>query len=301
MAPRPRTYGARRSYVKSAGEIVHGVATDESEQRTERSDRIATWKRNGNGKGKDLGTSFKGRALNSVPHVWEAENESAFGTSDGERTTPRTLYDERGSTAFTPATTFPRNERTSARDIPSPGRSIKHTSSRLKSTKEQANGSATRATQDHVTKQDIQSTPINITSPSQAKATFLPNGFTKDHQQSPRRHGIDLDERPNDPDKFATWIAQLIRKVHQESNALTAVSEPRQEDSNGEPGQDNGMSEAVENVEDVRMTRGKEKKRLQQLKAKESANGTCLSFLYRLNVPLLGSIVLEHKQIWQLT
>ncbi len=265
---------------------MNGITVDESEQKIRNIDAMSM--KTGSGKEKGLRTAPKEEKQYLLSQVLRKEDESASGIAEGQHATPsRTPNLEDMSKNVSPVSRSLRNKRKSAQDMLPPATSItEHISSR-KGTKGLVNGSGVLETQDPITKTGLQSLPVDRNSSSHVKANSCPTGLTEDHQQSPVGHNFGLTDIPNDLNTLAIWVAQLIRKQRQANSPLSTISGPRQKDSSPRPGQDIEMS-ALENVEDVRMTRGKEKKRLQQLKGKEPANGMSTSLPYDLNASVLG-------------
>ena len=235
MAPRPKTYGARRSHIKPAAEPANGTTADKSEYRPGKVDFISM----------------------RIP----------TGREKGLRATPK---EEK-------------------QNILSPGLVEKDalaSGDRRKGIRRSVDGLAVPQNQNLITENGFRPTPIDHASPSYAKATFGANGVTEAHKQHSINLDIDLEDKPSDLHNLGIWVAQLIRRCHQNKNHAPVLPEQRQTDSKPQPGQHLETTDVLQNVEGVRMTRGKEKKRLQQLKGKELANG------HGMNLPLLYSISL---------
>lgn len=276
MAPRPKTYGARRSHAKPVGEQMNGTRADESENSPRKIDVMSMIIRKG--QEKRLATAPREEKQNILLQSLKKEDELASGTTAGESTASEGKQGlEDKSKPVSPAPWSLQNRTMSAQDMLPPQTPVKKHGSRRKSTRKPTDGSTTLLNQNLSTERGSRSMPIGHASPSHAKATFRPNGVTEDHKHSPVAHDIDLNDGPSDLHSMGDWVAQLIRKCHLTKEPLSVISEPRQEGFRSEPGHDIGMSDALENVEDVRMTRGKAKKRLQQLKGKELANGSGMS------------------------
>ena len=277
MAPRPKTYGVRRSHAKPAGELVNGTAVDVSERRMENIEAMSTRIRNGKEEG--LGTAPKEEEKQNVlSQALGKEDGLASAKTAGGCAAPECAPNvELNSTSISPKPWSLRNRTIPAHDMLPPDVPVKEHDSRRKSIRRSVDGAATPQDQNLITKKGLQSMPTDGASPSCAKATFRPNGFTEQHQQSPIGHNIDLKDRPTNLQDLGIWVARLIRRCHQHENPSSLISEPSQIDSRPQRRQDVEMSDAFENVEDVRMTRGREKKRLQLLKGKEPANGIGMS------------------------
>ena len=268
MAPRPRTYGTRRSHAKAADELVNGTTAEEPEPKPRKVDVVSA--RIWTGQGQDLDALQKEEKQGTLSQGLGKEDESVSGIPVGEGAALSQISNvEDISIPVSPATSSLKDKRMSARDILPPDKSVEESGSRRKSVRRLVNGSG--ILKDQNTTSIMEPISINHISPSQAEATCRPNGFTED-QQSPVGDAIDLKNTPSGLHDLPIWIAQSIRKLLDKS-PLSAISEPSQKDFSSHPGQDVEMSDALDNVEDVRMTRGKERKRLQQLKGKEPANG----------------------------
>lgn len=276
MAPRPKTYGARRSHAKPAGELVNGTAADVSERKMGNIDVMSTgiW----DGKEKGLGIAPKEEKQNILSQGPRKEDGLALAKTVEECAAPERALDvEDNSTSVSPKPWSLRNRRIPAQDMLPPDVPVEEHDSRRKSIRRSVDGSATPQNQNLITNKEFQPMLTDRGSPSYAKATFDPNGFTEYHQHSHVGRDIDLKDKPSDLHDLDSWVAQLVRRCHQDENPSSIISEPRQKEFRPQPGQDIEMSDALENVEDIRMTRGMEKKRLQLLKGKEPANGNGMS------------------------
>ena len=272
MAPRPKTYGTRRSHVKQVGELVNGTTADDPEGRPRKigfiSMRISNGKENG---------------LEAAPKETK-QNILSSGTKEADCTAPEHEKENNGKPAIVlPVPRSLRKRKSSAQDILPPDTLATDHGSRRKSLRRSADRSETPQNQSLIAGSGFQSMPIDHASSSVAKATSGPNGNTENHQVSPVDHGIDLDDRPSDLHSLDIWVAQLVRKCHQDNYALSETSKQRQTDSRPQTEQNEEMTDALESVEEVRMTRGKEKKRLQQLMRKKLANDNSMG------LPLLYS------------
>ncbi len=279
MAPRPKTYGIRRSYAKPAGELVNGTTADEPELELRRHDRTSASARSD--KEEYLGTVRIEGKQDILSKGLGKEDGSASSTPAAEGDAPSNTPngDNKFTTVSSASGSLP-NRRMSGQDMLPLVASVKERGSNRKSTRRLVNGSATSEDQNSITKTDLHSTPIAHTSSSQAKADFRPNGATKEHQ-SPIGRDVDLKGAPSDPKSLAIWVAQLISKSS-DKRPLQAMFEPKQKDLSSQPERDIEIGDTLDNLEGVRMTRGKERKRLLQLKGKEPVNGTslCLFCLY---------------------
>ena len=271
MAPRPKTYGARRSHVKQAGELVNGTTADEGERRPRKTGFISM--RISNGKEKGLEAAPKETKQNILSPSLMKEDTFSSRTIVSDCAAPEHEKETYGKpTTVSPVPWSLRKRKTSAQDMLPPETPATDHGSRRKSLRRSVDGSETPQNQDHIAENGFQSMPIDLASSSYAKLTFGPNGNTEDHRVSPVDHRIDLNDRPSDLNTLNIWVAQLVRRCHQDKNPVSAKSEQRQTDSRPHTEQDIEIADGLENVEDVRMTRGKKKKRLQQLKGKELAN-----------------------------
>lgn len=237
------------------------------------------------GKQKNLETVRKEEKQDLPLQGLGKEDDSAPGPPVGQHITPPcTTNVENESTTVSPAPGSVTNRRISAEDTSLAGKSTEGRGSRRKSTRTSVNGPATSGNQDSTTKAGFEPIQIDRTSPSHAKAIFPSNGFTDDQQSSLGRNG-DLGEIPSDLHHLGIWVAQSIGK-HSDKRALLAVSEPRQKEPSPQTGQDIETSDALDKVENGRMTRGKEKKRLQQLKGKEPTNDSSSKIVAGAEEPL---------------
>ena len=276
MAPRPKTYGTRRSHVKLVGEKVNGTTTDEPEPELRRVDVMT--ERTGAGQEKDVGAARSEEKQDTPLQGLGKEDKSTSGTLVGKRVSlSRTPNLEDRFTHISPTSGSVKNRSMSAQEILPPDTSGKESGSRRKSIRRLVNRSVTLEKQSIISNTGFESILVDHTSLSPAKANSRPNGFTEDHQQSHVSRDIDLKDTPSDLYDLAIWVAQSISR-YSDKSLLSATSEPRQKDSSPQSVQETKMIDALDNVEDVRMTRGKEKKRLQQLKEKEPATGMSLSF-----------------------
>ena len=279
MAPRPKTYGARRSHVKQAGELVNGTTADEGEQSPRKTDlgpiRIS------NGKEKNLEAAPKETKQNILPPGLMKEDTLSSRTTVRDCAAPEHKKESHGKvTTASPVPRSLRKRKMSAQEMLPPDTPAKDHGSRRKSLR---TSSETPQNQDSIAGNGFQSMPVDHASPSYAKVHVGSNGNTEDRQVSSVDHRIDLNDRPRDLNTLNIWVAQLVRRCHQAMNPVSAKSKQRQIDSRPQTEQDKEMTDALENVEDVRMTRGKERKRLQQLKWKEFAND------HGMGLPLMSS------------
>lgn len=278
MAPRPRTYGTRRSYAKAASELVNGTTVDKHESKLGKIDVISATMRTS--QGEDLGTSDGEENQSTPSQGLEKEDEPATGTQVVE---PAALSHvptvEDISIPVSPASSSPKESRMSAQDMSPPGKIMEEKGSRRKSTRKLANGLGSLRNRDNTTMNGSEPVSVDDTFPLRTEASSLPNGSING-QKSPIGRKIDLKDTPSDLDNLSIWVAQSISRLSDES-PLSAISEPSQNDLNSHPEQDVEMIDALDNLEGVRMTRGKEKKRLQQLKGKgkEPVNGMSPSSL----------------------
>ena len=271
MAPRPKTYGARRSHVKQAGELVNGSTADEGERRARKIDLISM--RISNGKEKGLEVAPKETKQNILSPGLMKEDTLSYGTAVGDCAAPEHEKDIHGkSTTVSPVPWSLRKRKTSAQGMLPPNTPATDHGSRHKGLGRSVAGSETPQIQDTIAENGFQSMPIDHASPSYAKVTSGPNGNTEKHRVSPVDHRIDLNDRPSDLHTLNIWVAQLVRQCHHVEHPISETSEQKQTEFRPHTEQDVEMTDVPENVEDVRMTRGKEKKRLEQLKWKELAN-----------------------------
>lgn len=270
MAPRPRTYGTRRSHAKAAGEVVNGTPAEEPDIIIQNLDEISAQVRNC--QAKDLRKSEEEKQGITSQDLGKGD-ELATGTHMGEPS--HMVTDEETSIPVSPTTGSLKNRRMSAQDMFPPEKSIEEKGSRRKSARRLVNGSGTL--KDKRASTIVVSEPISLdqTLPSHAEAYSRPNGFTKD-QQSPVGGKVDLKDAPSDLHDLAIWVAHSISILH-DNGPLSTVSEPSQNDFSSHPEQDIETSHALDDIEDVRMTRGKKRKRMQQLKGTEPVNGRSLS------------------------
>lgn len=230
----------------------------------------------GTGKEKDSGTARREEKQDIPSQGLGKEDESASGTPVEEPAAPSRVPNvEDKSTTALPAPGFLENRRMSAQDMLPPDTLLNERGSSRKSIRKSLNGSATSENQKVICTTVFESISVEHISPSHAKSNFRPNGFAEDHERSPVGHDIDLKDAPSDLHDLGVWVAQLISK-HSEKNPLFTTLEPRQQEPSLQPGQDTEIKDVLDDVEGVRMTRGKEKKRLQQLKGKMPANGKSL-------------------------
>ena len=270
MAPRPKTYGTRRSHVKPAGELMDGTTADDPKPELERLDIMSASTRSG--KQKNLEIVQKEENQDLASQGLGKENESASGTPVGQRTTPsRTKNVEDESTTVSPAPGSLANRRMSAQNLSLANKSTEGHGSLRKSTRRSINGSAKSGDHNATAQAGFESNQTDHTSPSDAKTIFLSNGFTND-QQSPISSDSDLKDIPSDLHHLAIWVAESISR-HSINSPSLPVPEPSHEEFNSQILQDIEMIDVLDNVEGGRMTRGKEKKLLQQLKGKEPING----------------------------
>lgn len=267
MAPRPRTYWARRSYAKPAGDLVNGNTTEDAEQKFLKVD--VTSMRTRKGKEKDLGTAPIEETQDILSQCSGKEDESAPGTVVVEAAAPsRTPDIEENSTTVLPVARSLRKRKMSAQDIPTPDTSLEEHGSRRKRIRRSFDGSATPEKKSLIFKARVRFIPIDRTAPSSAKAASRGNGFIENYQQSPVDRDVYLKDIPSDLNNLAIWVTQLIRKSHQDENLFPPISEPGKNNSSPLPGHDIETGDASVNVGDVRMTRGNERKILQRLKGK---------------------------------
>lgn len=288
MALRPKTYGTRRSHAKPAGETVNGITAEEPKLKLRKIDIAPTGIRNG--KEKDLGTA---PIEDTLLHGLRKDDDMASDVRVGERAPPSyTTNVEEMPTIASPTSRSLRSRKLSAQDMLPEDTSTKGAFSRRKGIRRSIDRSATPKNQLIVSMTGFKSISTDHSPSSRPKPSFGPNGFTEDHQQSPVGLSIELKDMPSNLNNLAIWVAQLIRKGHQDKSPLLAISKPSRRDYSPQHGQDIEMSDALENVEHARMTRCKEKERLQQLKRKESANGMTLSLSYACHV---SALALQHQ------
>lgn len=266
MAPQPRTYGTRRSYVKPAGELVDGTTADKPEPKLRKVNGKTASVRTS----REFGTTRNEEQRDTSSQRLGNEDCSASGRAVERHAAPSgTLKAEDKPISVSPTLESREKRRLSAQGILLPDTSTKAHVSRRKSSRISINGSATPDNQNLITNTDVR---IDNASPSHAKAVFRPNGFSEHQPESPVSRDIDLRDIPKDETNLTVWIARLISK-YLDKNPLSAISGPRQKDPSPQAGQDVEMSDALNQVEDVRMTRGKKKRKLQQLKGKKPTNG----------------------------
>ena len=281
MVPRPKTYGARRSHVKQADELVNGITADEGERRPRKVDFISMTVSNGKEKGHEAAP--KETKQNILSPGLMKEDTLSTETAVGDGAAPELEKEVYGKpTTVSPVPWSLRKRKTSAQVMLPPDTPAIDHGSRRKSFRRSVDGSKTIPIQGTIAENGFQSMPIDHAPPSYVKVTSGPNGNTENHQVSPVDHRIDLNDRPSDLHTLDIWVAQLIQKCH-DKNPVSETAKQRQTDLRPQPKQDVEMTDVQVNVEDVRMTRGKEKKRLQQLKGKELANGN------GMGLPLLCS------------
>ena len=281
MAPRPRTYGTRRSHAKAAGELVNGTPAEEPDIAIQNGDEISAKTRIC--QAKDSGTPEKEKQGMTSQGLGKGE-ELAAGTHMGERAaTSHVSTVEDTSMPVSPATDSLDNSRMSAQDMFPPELSREEKGSRRKSARRLVNGLGKLKDQNTTTTRGSEPNSLDHTFSSRAEAHFRPNDFTND-QQSLVGGKVDLKDAPSDLHDLAIWVAQSISTSH-DNGPLSAVSEPGQDDFSAHPEQDLEMRDASDNIEDVRMTRGKKKKRLQQLKGKEPVNGMSLFSSFFVSSP----------------
>lgn len=295
MAPRPKTYGVRRSYVKQAGELVNGTTTDEPERGPRKIDLVGM--KISNGKENGLEAAPKETKPNILSPGLMKEDTPSSGTARGDCAAPKHekgIYEK--PTTESPVPWSLRKRKTSAQDMLPPDTPATDHDSCRKSLRRSVDRSDTPQIQDTIAENGFHSMPIDHASPSYAKVTSGPNGNTENHRVSPVDHRIDLNDRPSDLHTLDIWVAQLVRKCHHDKTRLSEISEQRQTNFRPQTEQGVEMTDVLENVEDVRMTRGKERKRLQQLKAKELANDN------GMGLPLLDPVLLLcwRAAIWSL-
>ena len=281
MAPRPKTYGNWRSRAKPAGVLVNGTASDESEPEPILKDTDVVSAMNRMGKENGLGTVHKIGKLDMPSPNLENEEESTAG-KPMEEPPSQTLNVAHKSRTTSPA---PRSLETGgmlAPDMLTPDTSTNGRELRSKSIRRLVNGSSASEIQNVISNKGFESSPADHYSPSHATARFRQNDFTEDHQQSPVILDIDLKDAPSDLHNLGIWVAQMIRKCSDKS-PISAISEPKSKASSPQPGQHIAISDTLNDLEDVRMTRGKEKKRLQQLMGKEPTNCMSLHLSYFCN------------------
>ena len=278
MAPRPKTYGTRRSHAKQVGELVNGTAADEVDPELNRSH--ATYTKMLPGEEKDIGTARQEEKPEIAPQGLGKEDEPRSSTPIGGRSAESHTDDVKEKIkTLSPALRSLKNGRKLAQDMLPPDISMKERDSRRTSIRRSANGSAISDNQDLATKTSFESLPVDRASPLQAKAIFRPNGFSEEQKGCPISSDIELTAIPSSLHNLAIWVAQLINKSSK-TNSLSVINEPSKNDSGPQSGQHIEMNGAIDNVEEARMTRGKERKRLQQMKGKEPASGMSIFLSY---------------------
>ena len=278
MAPRPKTYGTRRSHAKQVVEMVNGTAADEVDPELNRSHATST--KILPREVRDIGTVRQEEKSEIAPQGPGKEDEPPSGTPIGGRSAESHTDDVKGKMkTLLPALRSLKNGRELAPDMLPPDLSMKERDSRRTSIRRSANGSAISANQDLATRTSFEPLPVDRASPLRAKAGFRANGFSNEQTGCPISSDIELKAIPSSLHHLAIWVAQLINKSS-ETNSLSGINEPSKNDSGPQNGQHIEMNEAIENVEETRMTRGKERKRLQQMKGKEPASGTSISLSY---------------------
>lgn len=262
--------------MKPVGEQMNGTGADESEHNLRKFDVMSMIIRKG--QEKRLATAPREEKQNMLSQSLKKEDGLASGATAGQSTASEDALDlEDKSKPVSPTPWSLKNRTASAQGMLPPEIPVKKQGSRRKSTRKPTDGSVTLLNQNPSTEKKFESMPIRYASPSHAKATVRLNGVTEDLQHSPVGYDIDLNDGPSDLHNVGIWVAQLIRECHQTRDLLSVISEPTQGEVRPEPGHDIEMSDALGNTGDVRMTRGKAKKRLQQLKGKKLANGNGMS------------------------
>ena len=285
MAPQPKTYGTRRSHAKPVGELVNGTTADEPEPRWERSDvkstRMVTTK-------EDHSTKRKEEREEEPSQVLEKKDESASIIPVGDRVAgPHTPNVEDEPSTVSPALGSLKKGTISAPNILPPDQSKKELDSRRNSTRRSINRPTTSENERNVPSVGLESIPVVHTFPSDAGAISCPNGMTEDNQQSLVGHGIDLRDSPNNLRDIAIWVARLIKKLSDKS-LLPSIAEPKQKAPSPQYGAITDTNDSLDNVEYGRMTRGREKKRLEQLKGKDLAKGMSLSLSILCIAPVVA-------------
>ena len=275
MAPRPKTYGTRRSHVKQAVELVNGTAADEVDPEMNRSH--VTSNKILPREVKDIGTARQEEKPEIALQGSGKEDEPPSGTPIGGRSADSHTDDVKEKVkTLLPALRSLRNGRELAPGMLPPELSMKECDSRRTSIRRSANGSAISDNQDLATKTSFDSLPVDRAAPLQSKASLRPNGFSEEQNGCPISSDIELKAIPSSLHNLAIWVAQLINKCSK-TNASSGLNEPSKNDSGPQNGRHIEMNEVIENVEDARMTRGKERKRLQQMKGNEPARGMSIS------------------------
>ena len=282
MAPRPKTYGTRRSHAKQTEELVNGAAADEVDPELNRSH--ATSKKILPREVKDIDIARQEEKPEIALQGPGKEDEPPFlGTPIGGRSADSHTDDFKEKVKISlPALRSLRNGRKLAPGMLPPDLSMKERDSHRTSIRRSVNGSAISDNQDLAIKTSFESLPVDRAAHLQAKANLRPNGFSEEQNGCPITSDIELKAIPNSLHKLAIWVAQLINKCSK-TNASSGIKEPSQNDPGPQNGRHIETNEAVENVEEARMTRGKERKRLQQMKGNEPTSGmsislSCLSY-----------------------
>ena len=275
MAPRPKTYGTRRSYAKQAGELMNGTAADEVDPEMNRSHAAST--KILPGEVKDIGTARQEEKPEIALKGLGKEDEPPSGTPIGGRSADSHTDDVKKKVkTLLPALRSLKNGRELASGMLPPELSMKERDSRRTSIRRSANGSAVSDNQDLATKTSFESLPVDRAVALQAKASLRPNGFSEEQNGCPISSDIELKAIPSSLHNLAIWVAQLINKCSK-TNALSGMNEPSKNDPGPQNGKHIEMNEAIENVEEARMTRGKERRRLQQMNGNNPASGMSIS------------------------
>ena len=283
MAPRPKTYGTRRSHAKQAVELVNGTAADEVDPEMNRSH--ATFKKISPREVKDIGTARQEEKPEIALQDGGKEDEPPSGTPIGGRSADSHTDDVKEEMkALLPPLRSLRNGRKLAPGMSPPDLSMKERDSRRTSIRRPANRSAISDNQDLATKTSFESLPVDRAAHFQAKASLRPNGFSEEQKGCPISSDTELKAIPSSLHNLAIWLAQLINKCSK-TNASSGINEPSKNDPGPQNGRHIEMNEAIENVEEARMTRGKERKRLQQMKGNEPASGMSISLSCLLSLP----------------
>ena len=275
MAPRPKTYGTRRSHAKQVVELVNGTAADEVDPEMIRSHAIST--KILPGEVKDIVTARQEEKPDIALQGPGKEDEPPSGTPIGRRSPDSHTDVVKGNMkTLLPALRSLKNGRESAPGMLPPELSLKERNSRRTSIRRSVNGSAISDNQDLASKTSFESLPVDRAAPLQAKANLRPNGFSEEQNGCPISSDIELRAIPSSLHNLAIWVAQLIN-ICSKKNAVSGIIEQSKNDSGRQNGRHIEMNEAIENVEEARMTRGKERKRLQQMKGNEPASGMSIS------------------------
>ena len=275
MAPRPKTYGTRRSHAKQVVELVNGTAADEVDPEMNRSHATST--KISPREVNDIGTARQEEKPEIALQGPGKEDEPPSGTPIGGRSANSHTNDvKKRAKTLLPALRSLKNGKELAPGMLPPELSMKERDSRRTSIRRSANGSAISDNQDLATKTSFDPIPVDGAAPLQAKATLRPNGFSEEQNGCPISSDIDLKAVPSSLHNLAIWIAQLINQCSK-TNASSGTNEPSKNDPGPQNGRNIEMNEAIENVEEARMTRGKERKRLQQMQGNEPASGMSIS------------------------